>query len=225
METNRKRTQVIRLATEDTTPIMVCNKYKKDDKLLPDGDVEYLSSAYNNEELVTDGYIYHHLYFLNDEEIKEGDHWINLDTNTIHNGNLFELANRALSCKKIIATTDTALIYPVNKCPWLPQPSQAFIEKYCKLGGIDEVLVEYERSMESMQLNVDTKGEVSSWYLKVDSHNQITIHAIKDSWTREEVEALTEDAYYVGYEMCQYEKSLTASARNVSFDTWKKKNL
>jgi hypothetical protein len=35
----------------------------------------------------------------------------------------------------VIGTTDESL--------GLPKPSQAFIEKYCKVGGIDEVLIEY----------------------------------------------------------------------------------
>jgi hypothetical protein len=73
----------------------------------------------------------------------------------------------------------------------LSKPSQAFIEKYCKLGGIDEVDVEYifEGSFDTNQ---------GDWKLKIDSHNTITIHSIKDSWNKEEVEQLCRSAMFVG---------------------------
>jgi hypothetical protein len=50
------------------------------------------------------------IYITSDEEIKEGDYWLNLDRNDINNGELFDIANMALSCKKIILTTDQDLI-------------------------------------------------------------------------------------------------------------------
>ncbi len=86
---------------------------------------------------------YQHLYILSDDEIKEGD-WIvcldEIDT-SIMNWDI-ELAvfqfngGNCTSDKKIIATTDKSL--------GLPRPSNEFIKKYCELGGIDEILVEYE---------------------------------------------------------------------------------
>jgi len=57
-------------------------------------------------------------------------------------------------CKKIIATTDPELTVLKDvgdefEVRWeevrIAQPSKAFIEKYCKVGGIEDVLVEYER--------------------------------------------------------------------------------
>ena len=51
-----------------------------------------------------------HIYITNDEEIKRIDYWLNIDNNTISNGEMFELANDAPSCKKIILTTDQDLI-------------------------------------------------------------------------------------------------------------------
>jgi hypothetical protein len=110
-------------------------------------------------------------------------------------------------CKKIIATTDGSLTS--NKSHFsnktesielhterLPQPSQSFIEEYCKQGGIDEVMVEYESCIycgQDCYLGEGCDEYNSSDYtphLKVNSHNQITIHAIKDSWSRDEVEQL-----------------------------------
>ena len=110
------------------------------------------------------------------------------------------------SHKEIIATTDPELntwqdfedegatfLHEV-----LPQPSKAFIEKYCEVGGIDEVDVEYEDKGCPNYMAVDVrKGELAPWIEKlepkVDSHNTITIHPIKDSWSREEVIQLFRD--------------------------------
>ena len=50
------------------------------------------------------------IYITSDEEIKRIDYWLNIDNNTISNGEMFELANDAPSCKKIILTTDQDLI-------------------------------------------------------------------------------------------------------------------
>ena len=52
----------------------------------------------------------HNIYITSDEEIKRIDYWLNIDNNTISNGEMFELANDAPSCKKIILTTDQDLI-------------------------------------------------------------------------------------------------------------------
>ena len=106
---------------------------------------------------------------------------------------------------KIVATTDTSLrrqnIMMSMSSLYLPQPSQAFIKKYCELGGINEVMVEYEVRVQNKSgerhLVSDNDGEaylktckVLSRKLKIDSHNTITIAPVKDSWSREEVEEL-----------------------------------
>lgn len=49
------------------------------------------------------------IYITSDKEIKRIDYWLNIDNNTISNGEMFELANDAPSCKKIILTTDKSL--------------------------------------------------------------------------------------------------------------------
>jgi len=149
-----------------------------------------------------------HLYFTTDEEIKKDDNIyskyygigkITSNSHANYKGDfplLAEFLNKPNyfvpynidgsytqnrkkiylnDCRKIIASTDPKLT--------LPQPSQAFIEKYCKVGGIDEVDVEY-------RVHFNNKAwlpEHRVLSLKTDSHNTITIHAIKDSWNREEV--------------------------------------
>ena len=150
-----------------------------------------------------------HLYITTDEEIKEGDWYIynnqveqcksnsmGLIKSCNNSGrNPLELLNIVL-CRKIIASSDEAL--KIITSPYLfknggvckskefnlPQPSQSFIKEYCDKGGIDEVNVEYEH---------DDTVPYPKLRLKVDSHNTITIHPIKDSWTREEVEELLSD--------------------------------
>jgi len=147
-----------------------------------------------------------YLYFLSNDEIKEGD-WIygnckhtSLEkdnyrvfecTRIGNTGIVFgEIGDTLVSsdsinwCKKIIATTDSTLIFnhedfPVT-VPLLPQPSQSFIEKYIKEYNngtpITEVLVEYwAHTEEYPQLRVDPKD------------NTITIKKVKNSWSREEV--------------------------------------
>jgi hypothetical protein len=51
-----------------------------------------------------------HIYITSDEEIKEGDWWLNRDDNKIYHNVFWQLANNAPSCKKIILTTDQDLI-------------------------------------------------------------------------------------------------------------------
>lgn len=67
----------------------------------------------------------------------------------------------------------------------LPRPSNDFLKKYCELGGIDEVLVEYE--LVEVRGNGIDLGEKDYYKLKVAPDNTITIKPFKDSWSREEV--------------------------------------
>ncbi len=145
-----------------------------------------------------------HLYFISDEEIKEGDwYYDSIEKKVFHvykKRTADLIAKSKTGRKKIIATTDTTLgLEEVGKAgysvdefhPELSQPSQAFIEEWCK-NPVDEVDVEYE----TVNINHDT--EFAHNYVtqpKVDSHNTITIHPIKDSWNREEVEQLCLKAF------------------------------
>ena len=108
---------------------------------------------------------------------------------------------------KIIASTDPKLIGKwesvqredgFNKRTFIKtmaQPTQAFIEAYCKQGGIDKVLVEYECPQCQEWGYVTDCRELCShkfMQLKVDPiHNTITTHRIVEkAYTREEVERL-----------------------------------
>jgi hypothetical protein len=146
------------------------------------------------------------IYITTDEEIKESDwcydsiYGIAQVTKIGNSGILyFDKESFCLGGKeelsrvrKIISTTDTKLGYGDEFGGWYPlsQPSQAFIEKYCKVGGIDEVLVEYIPYSDSQSFKT---------ILKVNSHNEITIHPIKDSWTREEVIELLKESSMLSF--------------------------
>ncbi len=135
-----------------------------------------------------------HLYFISDEQTKEGDWCIDLDTYKLFQLGKWE-TNRAL---KIIATTDSSLKISKSTVGYtetrsrtfyseesLPQPSQSFIEKYIdkynKGEQITEVMVEYEWNKYP-----DIHGV--EYDLKINTKdNTITIKPVKDSWNREEV--------------------------------------
>lgn len=135
----------------------------------------------------------HHLYFLSNEEIKEGDWYYIPRTNSVHQcqNDPTELnLERHVGVRKVIATTDKSLtktsfkVFSNLQSHQLPQPSQSFIEKWVeefnKGNVIEEVMVEYERDEEIDGYGYDI--------LKVNpKDNTITIRKIKDSWSKEEV--------------------------------------
>jgi len=190
MNTLLEKAKVIRFDTKDTTSIKrntYCSN-KSHDNPLSYGEI-------NNA--VERGYIYQHLYFTSDQDIKEGDCYMFMDDSLKIQ---FEKAKKVESqipfhnCKKIVASTDKSLD--------LPKPSEAFIVKYCELGGIDEVDVEYINQVMGYCANCTGTEYVKCDCidgkrihniipkLNVDNHNTITIHSIKNSWTRKEVENL-----------------------------------
>lgn len=91
--------------------------------------------------------------------------------------------------REILASTNKSLR---NYRGWtLPRPSKEFLEKYCELGEIKEVLVEYtdEEIEETFVEGSDrwSKKIISPSILKVASDNTITIKLIKDSWNRDDI--------------------------------------
>lgn len=129
-----------------------------------------------------------HLYFISDDEIKDGDWVFNLkenlveqvkskeDLDFINEINSFE----GIIIKKIIATTNEQLnkdliydgeYFDSEFKKGLPRPSKEFLKKYCELGGIDKVLVEYDCDHSQMPNKVID-------ILKVAPDNTITIYPI-----------------------------------------------
>ena len=167
MEANRKRTQVHMLPTEENSQI-VLYAHRTNPFLV------YHYTPINSP--LSD--VNQHLYFTTDEEIKEGDWYLDvLKTGfpTVHKcGN-----SLPFTAPKIIATTDPKLelytpgIMGLQGEP-LPQPSQDFIKAYCKQGGIDKVDVEYW--IVEKEYSITKKREIE---IKVDPiHNTITTHRI-----------------------------------------------
>ena len=134
-----------------------------------------------------------HLYITTDEEIKEGDWYLmNMKYPTQSASGEVEKGNYD-NCRKIIATTDPRLYTTCTcalkdshgiECGPLPQIPQSFIEDYCKAGGIDKVMVEYE------EWTTMYRG-MANYKLKTDSNNCIIIHPVEEKvYSREEVEDL-----------------------------------
>jgi hypothetical protein len=151
--------------------------------------------------------MYQHLYFTTDEEIEEGNWCYDAKSNAIHKCiNIYPTGAIEINglggalnpkfARKIVATTDKLEIskyqpqFTVDKTPitkYLPQPPQAFIEKYCKEGGIDEVMIEYIEYEQFDGSLLPGHTYPKELKLKVDSDNTITIVPAKDSWNKEEL--------------------------------------
>ena len=159
-----------------------------------------------NKQILIINNLISNLYFLCDEEIKEGDWFMNRQYMIEEEGKeeyaIWRCGDITPNSdpKKIIATTDNYLqihdktpigenVNGLWKC--LPQPSKQFIQAYIKAYNenklITKVLVEMEGILEDG--NNPLIGEFihkGKFKLKINSSNEITIKKIKDSYTREE---------------------------------------
>ena len=187
MEANRKRVQVHMLPTNGKDIAMLSKRVK-------DG---MLQSANGPEGVANCNTMWQpqHLYFTNDEEIKEGDWYLLGNTPRQSTGDLGKPDTKWL---KIIASTDPKLTtckdgkddkgFRTFELNIIPQPSQAFIKAYCEQGGIDEVDVEYEYHK---VWDRQTEELLEKYLLlKVDSHNTITTHRIiEKKYSIDDIEA------------------------------------
>jgi hypothetical protein len=198
----KKKAQVIMLPTDKASDILIntyINETHSTSKFVMGMTKEALDET--SVKAVEDrGYKYQHLYITTDDEMKEGD-WCYSEEGILgqHIFHYIEKSSR-FNGKKIIATTDTELTHPYiqpkdervlsnNEKKGLPQPSKTFIEKYCKVGGIDEVLVEYEEPVSPLKMRGSNSGKAGAlaikqaifgFQLKVNSHNEIIIHPIME---------------------------------------------
>jgi hypothetical protein len=113
-----------------------------------------------------------------------------------------EMFYDVIDCKKIIATTEPKLHSTrLKDCPINPEdnmvsvrgvskPSKEFIEEYCKVGGIDEVDVEYGLFHDgNFKDDDETHAFKAIRKPKVTSNNEIIIHSIEEKMkTREQAE-------------------------------------
>jgi len=148
-------------------------------------------------------YINQHLYFTSDEKIKRENWFIPEGHINIHqckeinkiNGDIESLNGLCYDknkCRKIIATTDKSLtIIDYSRSLdqeiiYLPQIPQQFIEDYCKVGGIDEVYLEYITHKSTSWC--ENAVELDIPILKLDSNNCVITHPIEPKlYTKEEV--------------------------------------
>jgi hypothetical protein len=137
-----------------------------------------------------------HLYLLSDDEINEGDWFLEKGLRISIFPNYLTDTNER---KKIIATTDKLRVITKDEFSGvdnqhLPQPSESFLQKfiYAYNNGdpITEVMVEYNHLQSTTGLNEE--------WLKVNPDNTITIRKMKDSWSREEVISLCREAINFG---------------------------
>ena len=143
-------------------------------------------SLYNKNDDKYNQWINQNLYIISDDEIKEGDWFINLLDNSIHQATNWIYVS---TCKKIIATTDTSLIENIEMIGTgstylfkLPQPSQQFIEKYIESYNKGKVITDVLVELKSSGLHYFNED------LRINpKDNTITIKKLKDSWNREEV--------------------------------------
>lgn len=200
-----KECEVVMLPTEDIVPV---GDYFINFPPHDWGRLEYLkcerltsmNHMWNGDGIKTNQ---QHLYILSNEEIKEGDWCIVNQVNDIGDNPIYELGklskigkrgihyfNELSICfgeheldrvRKVIATTDESLM---NTSPY-PRPSNEFLKKFCEVGGINDILVEYEDYD-----GVDEKGWLTSKYkTKVAPDNTITIKPIQEKlYTKEEVD-------------------------------------
>jgi len=107
--------------------------------------------------------------------------------------------------KKIIATTDISIkflaksmVEKMNRSGYyrfdFPQPSEGFIrvfvEEYNKGNIIEDVLVEYDHKLvtiEDFEDQIPVTRSQEQIFLKVDKNNNITIKKIKDTFTRADI--------------------------------------
>ena len=155
---------------------------------------------------------FQHLYIVSNEEIKKGDWYVIVQDSkkgyqvATKPASIEEVSlQNKFNCKKIVASTDKSLS--------LPQPSQAFIEKYIeeynKGNVITNVLVEYEFNQHKFMATLCTTKE-KEYNLKVDSNNTITIKRLEpELYTREQLEnhirnAMQFKGYTPEYEVQEY---------------------
>jgi hypothetical protein len=176
----KKQVDVVMLPTEKASYIFTIN-VKNTSKL------SY--STIGGKIHKTDIYQPQHLYFLSDDEIKEIC-WcydtINKEI-VLFQGALPKYHYRGY--KKIIATTNTDLDKLCgcgNNCGAkpsnLPRPSNEFLKKFCELGGVDKVLVEYDtikNNCECFATTYEGCSQCLELKLKVAPDNTITIYPIE----------------------------------------------
>lgn len=182
-----KKAKVVLLATNQKSKIHLSHN-----KLIDSVEETGVSELYKSTP--------HHLYIIDDSEIKHGDYIFDKEDNCIlrtidkQNADSINDVKEIYDVEryyKVIATTDILPDYKagIKVEIFLPQPSPQFIDKYIECFNkseiITDILVEYEIGDDDRGIIDIAFNEFSK--LKIDKNNFITIKPIKNSWSREEV--------------------------------------
>lgn len=166
-----KKVQVVMLATNKS------NIGIKHSKVINYRDIPYIK---------TNTWQPQNLYFLSDDEIKEGDWYIIEDKELAKATSAGDIIRQFKDCKKIIASTDKSLGLPQPSKEWI----EYFVSEYNKGNIITEVMVEYEifyyncscsKSDHFDECDKDCKESILS-EIKVNSDNTINIKSVEETW-------------------------------------------
>jgi len=189
-----------------------------------DGKTLVYNKKISNPDVFWKDCQYFHIYITTDDSIKIGDWYTDgVVVNQLQYDELPMSYDR-----KIIATTDPELYYTQQNghlgqaIIQVSQLSKAFIEEYCRAGGIDEVDVEYERDFSDFLHWASNQGYSYDKHFgwehsngrrpnqsqlekefesvpKINSNNEIIIHLIGDKvYSKDEVYKLAKVAYRMG---------------------------
>jgi hypothetical protein len=180
----KKESQVVMLTTEKAENCIL--SFSNRGKVHYEHHDQYFTQSYLGEI----GAKSHHLYGISSDEIpKDGDWAIRSHDNVLFKVNS-QSDHKHYACKKVIWTTNESLTIKGNcncfattyegcsEClERLPKPKNEFLKKFCELGGVDKVLVEYEMAFTGYE---GTTG-FENWdkRLKVAPDNTITIYTIE----------------------------------------------
>jgi hypothetical protein len=170
----------------------------------------------------------HHLYLLSEDEIKEGDWYINIPTNKLEHKKSNVIQKGGFPYGRIVATTNPDLwkekVYGYRDNKWGEIPTgiwkvpTSLIEVFVKLQGlIKEVFIEYdEREMVYYELGCYKPKDLP----KLTSNGEIIWSPVeKKMYTREEVMTIAGHAHGHGYALC-----LGVTNDLLDFEDWFNKN-
>lgn len=161
----KKTFKVVMLTTEKAGRISLSN----------DGEYLYPDDRAKNNQ---------HLYIISDDEIKEGDWYID-DTNLVRQSITSDKDywNRRKDYKKIVATTDKLIFNNQGLQQYLPQLPESFIQAYIKAYNEDKPITEVDLLCEEVG-NKEYDG-----IPQTRPDNTVIVHQSK-MYSRDEVEKL-----------------------------------
>lgn len=224
-----KQFRVLMLPTEKVALIESCNNKLK-------LNIDRLK---NNEHFTNQ-----HLYIISDEEIKEGDWFINAFNEVYQlKKDFYPLTINGIKYKKIVATTDNSLSPKIHKgenidesypkefrdsiLPFIPE---SFVLAYIKAYNNSSPITEVQLEMEHYNKPENGFSSIHRDYkIKTRPDNTVIIHQNK-MYSRDEVEKLCKNAWLFSdadsiIQNCCGQVDTAEPLIEKSFNEWKDKNL